>query len=81
MCLAVPAKIVERTGAKGRVDFGGVHREADLSLVPEAAVGDFVLVHAGFAIETIDPAEAEETLELFRELARTLEDDEERRKP
>jgi hydrogenase expression/formation protein HypC len=70
MCLAVPARIVSLEGATAVVELGGVDREADIRLVPEAKVGDYVLLHAGFAIQTMDEAEALETLELFAELAR-----------
>jgi hydrogenase expression/formation protein HypC len=56
-------------GGIGAVEWGGVRQTADLSLLDSPAKGDFVLVHAGFAIEKIDPAEAEKQLELFRELA------------
>jgi hydrogenase expression/formation protein HypC len=75
MCLAVPGRIVEIDGTNARVDFGGVTRDADLTLVPDASTGDYVLVHAGFAIERLDEAEAEETLKLFRELASALNDE------
>ena len=75
MCLAVPGKIIEIDGTTAQVDFGGVTREASLILVPEATVDEYVLVHAGFAIELLNESEAEETLKLFRELARSLDDD------
>ena len=78
MCLAVPGRIIEMEGTTGRVDFGGVTRDADLTLVPGATTGDYVLVHAGFAIQLLDEAEAEETLSLFRQLAESLEEDRER---
>jgi hydrogenase expression/formation protein HypC len=74
MCLAVPGRILEMEGNAARVDFGGVTREASTALVPEARVGDYVLVHAGFAIQVLDEREAEETLSLFRDLARTLDE-------
>ena len=54
MCLAIPGRIVERTGNTGRVDFGGLIRSVCLDLVPGTAQGDVVLVHAGFAIQTVD---------------------------
>ena len=68
MCLAVPGRIVAIAGeahglVQGRVAFGGVEREICLSLVPEATVGDHVLVHAGFAITRLDPDQAERALE------------------
>jgi hydrogenase expression/formation protein HypC len=75
MCLAVPGKIIEIDGTTAQVDFGGVTREASLILVPDAIVGEYVLVHAGFAIELLNEGEAEETLKLFRELARSLDYD------
>lgn len=69
MCLAVPGRItgVSETGLMrmGTVDFGGVTREVCLAYVPEAQVGDYVLVHVGFAISRVDEAEARETLELM----------------
>jgi len=69
MCLAVPARLVEVKESTGVAEFGGVRREISVLFVPEAKVGDYVLVHAGCAIETLDEAEAEETLRLFAELA------------
>ena len=68
MCLAVPAKIVSMDGSEGEVEMAGVRRRIGLQLVPEARVGDYVLVHTGFAINVLDPSEAEESLKLFREL-------------
>lgn len=68
MCLAVPAKIIERSEFLGTVDISGVRREVSLMLLPDVAVGDYVLIHAGFAIQTIDEEEALRTLELFKEL-------------
>jgi len=67
MCLAVPAEVKSIDGHMATVDFGGVMRTANLSLV-EAKVGDYVIVHAGYAIQVLDREEAEKTLELFREL-------------
>jgi hydrogenase expression/formation protein HypC len=75
MCLAVPGKVLEIDGDTARVDFGGITREANVVLVPEAAVDSYVLVHAGFAIQVLNEAEAEETLSLFRELAEALDDE------
>jgi hydrogenase expression/formation protein HypC len=72
MCLAVPGRIAslsERDGLPmGRVDFNGLCREVCLAYVPEARVGDWVVVHVGFAISTLDEAEAERTLKLLDEL-------------
>lgn len=68
MCLAVPAKVIEISGDLAKVDFGGgVIREVNISLV-DAKVGDYVLVHAGYAIHVINEEEAEETLRLWREI-------------
>lgn len=71
MCLGIPAKVVEidkgKEGAKAKADFGGVSREIDVSLV-DAKVGDYVMVHAGFAIAMIDEKEAKETIELWKEM-------------
>jgi hydrogenase expression/formation protein HypC len=67
MCLAVPAEIKSIDGNMGKADFGGVLRSVNLSLV-DAHVGEYVIVHAGYAIEIIDREEAERTLELFREM-------------
>ncbi|MBM4394526.1 MAG: HypC/HybG/HupF family hydrogenase formation chaperone [Deltaproteobacteria bacterium] len=69
MCLAVPMKLVEVTGAAGRADLGGVRRAVALDLVPGASVGDYVLVHAGFAIQVMDEAAAAETIAMLREVA------------
>lgn len=70
MCLAIPAKIVNIEGDKAKVDFGeGVLREVDVTLV-EAKVGDYVLVHAGYAIQVIDAKEAQETINLWNEILR-----------
>ncbi len=72
MCLAVPGKIIEtgenRGVRTGRVEFGGIVRQACLDFVPEARIGDYVLVHVGFAISRIDPAEARRTLDLLRSM-------------
>jgi len=67
MCLAVPGKIVSISGDTGDVDFGGVIKQANLSMV-EAKIGEWVVVHAGFAIETMDEKEALETIELWNEV-------------
>ncbi len=69
MCLAIPARIIELSDQSAVVEIGGVTREASVMLLEDAAVGDWVLLHAGFAIERLDPEEAEKTLALFREMA------------
>ncbi len=68
MCLAVPGQVVQVDGKSGKVDFLGVQRQVQLDLVPEAVAGDWVLVHAGFAIHRIDEEEARETLAMLRKL-------------
>ena len=68
MCLAVPGKIIEKQDMLATVEIGGVRRKISLMLLPEAQVGEFVLVHAGFAIQTIDAEEVRKTLELYKEL-------------
>ncbi len=67
MCLAVPAEVKSIEGHTATVDYGGVSRTANISLV-DAKIGDFVIVHAGYAIQVMDREEAEKTLDLFREL-------------
>lgn len=67
MCLAVPGKIVSLQGSIAVVDFGGVQRETNVSLV-EAKVGDYAIVHAGFAIQIVDEEDARETIKLWEEL-------------
>lgn len=66
MCLAIPARVVELRGEdQAVVDLAGIQKEISLALVDSVAVGDFVLVHVGFALNKLDPQEAEETLALF----------------
>jgi len=68
MCLAVPARVVSiEENQMATVDIGGVHRQVALDLVPETDVGDYVIVHVGYAIQQLDQAEAEATLALLRE--------------
>ena len=70
MCLAIPSKVVEIREKMATIDLSGVRREVSLLLLPEeAAVGDYVLVHAGFAIQRIDPEAAEEAMRLIKEIA------------
>lgn len=75
MCLAIPGKVIEIGGAglmrMGRVDFGGIVREVCLAYLPEVQVGDYVIVHTGFAISRLDEAEAQETLRLLAEIGLT----------
>ena len=68
MCLAVPMKLVEVEGPTGRVLEGGIRREVRLDLLdPPPAVGQYLLIHAGYAIQVLDEREAQETLELIRQ--------------
>ena len=69
MCLAVPMKIVEMRGETAVAEIGGVRREVNVQLLEGAGVGDYVIVHAGFAIQKLDREDAEETLRLLREMA------------
>ncbi|MEM3737064.1 MAG: HypC/HybG/HupF family hydrogenase formation chaperone [Candidatus Bathyarchaeia archaeon] len=66
MCIAVPARILEKKGELAKVDFGGVTREINISLV-DVNVGEYVIVHAGFAIQVLDQRNAEESLRLWSE--------------
>lgn len=69
MCLAIPALILEKQGEWAKADIGGVEREISLELIDiPAEVGDYVLLHAGFAIHKLDKDDAEETLRLMREV-------------
>lgn len=73
MCLAIPAEVMKIQGEMATVRVGDALRKASLMLLPEPAeIGDYVIVHAGFALHKIDPVEAEESLRLLRELAGTL---------
>ena len=73
MCLAVPAKVVSISGQIAQVELGGLTRQANIMLVPGLRLGDFVLLHAGFAIQTLDEVDARETLELLAEIAQIEE--------
>ncbi len=74
MCLAIPMKLVERDELGGVAEVDGVQRQVSLIFVPEAEKGDFVLVHAGYAISQVDEEEAEKSLELLREYADSMVD-------
>jgi hydrogenase expression/formation protein HypC len=67
MCLAIPAKILEINDDVAKVDFGGTIKEINVSIV-DANIGDYVVVHAGFAIEIIDEEDALNTLEMFQQI-------------
>ena len=77
MCLAIPGKAFEEFGQRGmrmaKVQFGGIVREASLDYVPAAKIGDYVLVHVGFAISIVDAEEAARTYELLRQMDQLTE--------
>ena len=79
MCLAIPGKVVsvvEEAGLglrRGKVDFGGVQKEICLAYTPEASIGDYVLVHVGFALSVVDPDEAQKIFETLTEMQRLEE--------
>ncbi|MDI6736546.1 MAG: HypC/HybG/HupF family hydrogenase formation chaperone [bacterium] len=68
MCLGIPAKIVKINGSIADVEIGGIERKASLDLLKEAKVDDYVILHAGFAIQKLDEEEAKETLRLLEEI-------------
>jgi len=68
MCLAVPSKVIEKKDNDAVVDIAGVRRKASLMLLPDVEVGDYVILHAGFAISKLDEKEARETLALLKQL-------------
>lgn len=74
MCLAVPGEIVRIDGIKAEVSFSGAIRNVDLSLISEVKIGDYVLVHAGCAIQIIPADEAQETIKLFEEIFSEIDD-------
>jgi hydrogenase expression/formation protein HypC len=68
MCLAIPTLIKTLDGQQAEVEIGGVTRTISVAMTPEAQVGDYVIVHTGFALSVLDKQEAEETLQLFAEI-------------
>jgi len=75
MCLAIPALITSIEDKEANVEIGGITRRISLWLTPEARVGDYVLVHTGYAINVLDQKEAEETLTLLRQIAELAEEE------
>jgi hydrogenase expression/formation protein HypC len=69
MCLAVPVRIVSIDGKEAETEIAGVRRRVSIALTPEAKIGDYILLHTGYAIGVVDEAEAEETLKLLEEIA------------
>ncbi len=77
MCLAVPMKIIELNEAMGACELEGTRYDVDLTLIESPSVGDYVIVHAGFAIEKLDQDEAAARLELFEQMAQSQQDESE----
>ncbi len=73
MCLAVPLRLVSVNGTDAIGEVGGIQREVSIMMTPDVKVGDYVIVHAGFAIQVLDRKEAEENLELLRQIGETAE--------
>ena len=78
MCLAIPGKIASISGddplmRTGKVDFGGILKEVSLAYVPEAVIGDYVIVHVGFALSRVDEAEAQQVFAYLREMQELIE--------
>jgi hydrogenase expression/formation protein HypC len=78
MCLAIPGKIIEMYQSSsmkmGKVDFGGVTREVCLEAVPDAVLNNYVIVHAGFALNILSESEAQESIDLIRQMGEGMED-------
>ena len=72
MCLAIPALVKSIDGYQAEIDIDGVTRQVSIQLTPDVKVGDYVLLHTGYAISVIDESEAKETLKLLRELSETF---------
>ena len=72
MCLAIPGKVISIEGTEGVVDFGGVKQKVRVDLIQELQVGDYIIVHTGFAIEKLEEEDALETLRLWEELAQYM---------
>lgn len=68
MCLAIPAKIISIKNNKAEIDISGVRRMADIRLLEDLRIGDYILIHAGFGIQKIDPKEAQETLKIWESM-------------
>lgn len=77
MCVAIPALIRSIDNDLAQVEIGGITQQANLQLCPQAKVGDYVIVHTGYAISILDQEEARETLELFESIARVAAEKEE----
>jgi hydrogenase expression/formation protein HypC len=73
MCLAIPLKLVSIDGTDAIGEVGGIQREVSIMMTPDVKVGDYVIVHAGFAIQVLDQREAEENLEILRQIGEMVE--------
>ena len=74
MCLAIPMKVIEKEGNTGKVRTGGITYDVNFTLIPDINIGDYVIIHAGFAIERLDVVEAEKTLDIFRQMYENQKD-------
>jgi hydrogenase expression/formation protein HypC len=72
MCLGIPMKLVSKEGSTGKVELEGVRRNVALDLLPEAEIGDYVIVHAGYGIQVLDEQAAQETLDLLAQIEQAL---------
>jgi len=72
VCLGIPGKILEIQKSLAKVDVGGVLRDISIELCPDVSIGEYVLIHTGFAIQKVDEKEAEETLDLLRKMAEAI---------
>ncbi len=81
MCLAIPSKIVKVEDDTAVIDIDGIRRQASLLLLDDVKVGDWVIVHAGFAIHKIDGSDARESLRVLREVASCMDDEKYKRRP
>lgn len=75
MCLGITARVVKIDGQKADVEFDGVTQTISIAMTPEVKIGEYVMVHAGFAISIIDQAQAEETMDLFLEIKKMMEEE------
>lgn len=73
MCLAIPLRLVSVDGTDAVGEVGGIQREVSIMMTPDVKVGDYVIVHAGFAIQVLDQKEAEENLEILRQIGEMVE--------
>jgi hydrogenase expression/formation protein HypC len=72
MCLGIPGKVIEINKNVAKVEVGGLLRDISLDLCPDVSIGDYVLIHTGFAIQRLDEEDAKETLDLLRQLAEAI---------